>query len=398
MQIQNILDTYYLMTAISAVVILTLSFLLASIRLPEDLLCQKFNKARRYLALSYFILGLAGIVSCLLPTQSTQPLELLLITASVASFQSLLFTCTHIIFVQPDVLRKKMVIRHLTGITFYTLLLTFSYQQQLLTDYTLLSAILIPYLAQQIFYVNKFRQFHKECVQQMERYYDEEQEARLNWVNYSFYGALCVGLLSIAAAVTNLWVYTCFIILYTFFYTYMVVLVYNNKLITKIIHPAVIQPTHISAIADDDDEEEEEEEVYGEEEEDNEEDKDIIPHQIPADMNEEDYNHLFKTKLESWIANKGYLQKDLSVDDIATTLHINRDYLRYYFRTYVHSDFRTWRSELRIKEAKKLMKSHPEYTFSKIAEMVGFNHRANFFNQFVKIEGMTPTEWRELKH
>ena len=380
MQIQNIQDTYYLLNAISGVVILTLGFLLVSIRLPQDLICKKFNKARQYLALSYFILGISGIVTSMMNEKSTEPLELLLITVSVASFQSLLFTATHIVFIQPDAIRKKIVKQHLWGITACILALAFVYMGDLVNDYMLLSTILVLYLSQQFFYINKFHQLHKECVQLMEHFYDEEQEARLRWVNYSFYGALCIGLLSLIASVTGLLMYTLFIILYTAFYTYMVVLVYNNKLITKIIHPAVVQ-TKLP-------------EYHQEENADHEtEDKQMIP----EGMSEEDYNHLFKKKLEQWIADKGYLQKDLSVDDIANTLGINRDYLRYYFRTYMHSDFRTWRSELRIKEAKFLMLNYPEYTFTKIALMVGFNHRANFFNQFVKIEGMTPAEWREMK-
>ena len=368
------------MTAISGVVVLTLSILLAKIRLPQDLLCPKFNTARQYLALSYFILGVAGLISSTMVSPTIHPIELLLTTASVASFQSLLFTATHIIFIQPDVVCQKEVKYHLLSITGYCLGLGFVYASKLLNEYIMLSAIIIPYLGQQIFYVNKYRQMHKECIQQMEHFYDEEQEARLNWVNYSFFGALTVGLLSLIASVTTLWVYVIFIVLYTVFYTYMVILVYNNKLITKIIYPAVVQP--LTPIIPNEDPEE----SYSEE-----------TQMIPDGISEEEYNRLFKIKLDTWISNKGYLQKDLSVDDIANTLKVNRDYLRYFFRTYIHSDFRTWRAELRIKEAKRLMINHPEFTFTKIAQLVGFNHRANFFNQFVKIEGMTPTEWREIK-
>lgn len=383
MQIQNIQDTYYILTAISAVVILTLSFLLASIRLPQNIECLKFNSARRYLSLSYFILGLSGLISSVLPNEACQPTEMLLITACVASFQSLLFTSTHIVFVQPDAIRKKIVLNHFFGILGYSIFLGLSYQNQWLDNYGLYAAILVPYLAQQIYYVRKFHQFHHECVLQMEHYYDEEQDARLKWINYSFYSALTVGLLSLVASVSGLWMYTLFIVLYTLFYTYMVVLVYNNKLITKVILPAVNRP---HPVVDEEMEEHEDSELTE------------TMGTIPEGITEEEYNQIFKERLTEWIANKGYLQKDLSVDDIANTMGIDRDYLRYYFRTYIHTDFRTWRSELRIEESKRLMTDHPEYTFTRIAEIVGFNHRANFFNQFVKVEGMTPTEWRETNH
>ena len=379
MQINNIQDTYYLITAISAVVVLILGFLLTSIRLPKDLPCQKFNTARIYLAFSYFILGIAGLITSFSPIESVSSTKLLLITAIVASFQSLLFTATYIVFIQPERVQKKYIIRNLVGIILVSLILSIVYESQLMSDFFISSVILFCYILQQIYYVFAFSHLHKECVLQMEQYYDEEQKVRLRSVNYSFYAGLCIGLMSIVAAITGLLAYIVFIVLYTMFYTYMVVLVYNNKLITRVIHPAVINT------------------VPETKPESQSEQSEKAKPDAPAETEEEEYNRMFKEKLEKWISDKGYMQKDLCVDDIADTFGISRDYLRYFFRTYVHTDFRTWRSSLRIKEAKKLMLQYPEYNFSKISEMVGFNHRANFFNQFVKLEGMSPSEWRE-KH
>ena len=380
MNINNIHDTYYLITAISAVVILILGFLLASIRLPKDLPSQKFNTARKYLSFSYLILGVSGVITSISPMASANTQILLLVTAIVASFQSLLFTATHIVFIQPDKAQRKYIVGHLLGITCTSVILSVAFIFNILSDIVLCCAILICYFAQQIYYVLTFRRMHHECVRLMEQYYDEDQDARLRSVNYSFYGALCIGIMSIIAAVTNVYVYIVFIILYTMFYTYMVVLVYNNKLITKVIHPAVINSQLETP--------EVEETVDSNEN---------VAEPDADEKEEERANRIFKEKLESWISEKGYMQKDLCVDDIVETFGVNREYLRYFFRTYVHSDFRTWRAELRIREAKKLMLKYPEYNFSKISEMVGFNHRANFFNQFVKIEGMSPSEWRE-KH
>lgn len=380
MHLDNIQDTYYLITAISAVVILILGFLLASIRLPKDLPSQKFNTARWYLSFSYLILGVSGFITSISPIGSASTLNILLVTAVVASFQSLLFTATYIVFIQPDKAQRKYIVGHLLGITCISVILSSAFIFNILPDIVICIAILICYFAQQIYYVLTFRRMHNDCIRLMEQYYDEEQEARLRSVNYSFYAALCIGIMSIISSVTNMYVYTVFIILYTIFYTYMVVLVYNNKLITKVIHPAVVN-------------------LQSEMHEPSETD-DINESVAVPDVDEKDEerkNRLFKEKLESWISEKGYMQKDLCVDDIVETFGVNREYLRYFFRTYVHSDFRTWRAELRIKEAKKLMIKYPDYNFSKISEMVGFNHRANFFNQFVKIEGMSPSEWRE-KH
>ena len=109
MEIKNIQDVYFLLTTMSSAIILTLSLLLVSIHLPRLAAYHKFNKARFYLALSYAILGSAGLMSNTFPCEVDYT-RILLITASVAAFQSLLFTATHIIFVQPDILNQRHVL------------------------------------------------------------------------------------------------------------------------------------------------------------------------------------------------------------------------------------------------------------------------------------------------
>ena len=62
---------------------------------------------------------------------------------------------------------------------------------------------------------------------------------------------------------------------------------------------------------------------------------------------------------------------------------------------YMNTNFRSWRSELRIREAERLIREHPEYSLSQIGEMTGFNHRGNFYNHFQKITGCSAADYRE---
>ena len=102
----------------------------------------------------------------------------------------------------------------------------------------------------------------------------------------------------------------------------------------------------------------------------------------------------FKSVLDKWIAEKRYTEKDVSVDEIATSLGVSRIFFQYYFRTHMQTDFRSWRSELRIREAQLILREDSEISLEKVREQVGFNHRANFHQQFQKITGLTPTEYR----
>ncbi len=105
----------------------------------------------------------------------------------------------------------------------------------------------------------------------------------------------------------------------------------------------------------------------------------------------------FRRTLDQWVADKKYLQKDIVLEDFADQLHTTPHYIYYYFRTYLHTNFRTWRTELRIREAEKLLVEHPDLSLEKIGEMVGFNHRANFFQQFQKVTGKKPSELRKTE-
>ena len=66
-----------------------------------------------------------------------------------------------------------------------------------------------------------------------------------------------------------------------------------------------------------------------------------------------------------------------------------------FFVTRMGVDFRTWRTNLRVEESKKLLLENPDASINIIAEASGFSDKSNFHRQFVKIVGCSPKEWRE---
>lgn len=103
----------------------------------------------------------------------------------------------------------------------------------------------------------------------------------------------------------------------------------------------------------------------------------------------------FGKVLAKWVEEKKYLNKDITIEDVTEQLDTSKKYIYYYFRTYMNTNFRTWRTELRIKEAQQILTENPDMSLEKVADMTGFNHRANFFQQFQKITGMSPTEYKK---
>ena len=99
--------------------------------------------------------------------------------------------------------------------------------------------------------------------------------------------------------------------------------------------------------------------------------------------------------LERWVSDKSYREYDKSRDDIVRELGTTKEMLHLYFATVKGKDFKTWRTELRIEEAKKLLLEKRDVSVNIIGEVSGFSDRSNFHRQFVKIVGCSPKQWRE---
>lgn len=99
--------------------------------------------------------------------------------------------------------------------------------------------------------------------------------------------------------------------------------------------------------------------------------------------------------LERWVEAKKYCELDQTREEIAKELRTTKEFLQLYFTTKVGMDFRTWRTQLRVEEAKRLLLVNKEASIQIIAEASGFSDKSNFHRQFVKMVGCSPKEWRD---
>ncbi len=102
-----------------------------------------------------------------------------------------------------------------------------------------------------------------------------------------------------------------------------------------------------------------------------------------------------KERLDRWVEDEKYLLQDQGMDEVAAGFGVDLEYLRYYFRTYMPSDFRTWRVSLRIGYARKRIEETPDISMNELAGLAGFVSKSNFYYFFKKITGITPSEYRQ---
>lgn len=99
--------------------------------------------------------------------------------------------------------------------------------------------------------------------------------------------------------------------------------------------------------------------------------------------------------VDSWICEKKHLRSDFSIEDLAFALNLPKKHINCYFQIYIQKDFRSWKTEMRINRAGKLLHDDGQLMISKAAEEVGFDDRSNFNRQFKRIMGCSPKDWRE---
>ncbi len=374
----NLIDDILILS--SACITTTLGVILHELSIPRGKKWKNLRAARTYLAISCFILAAINILTYLFKEHLTaDQVEFIaiknIIILGFASSQAMLFTMTLISLIQPLNLREDKVLTQ-TAIILSTcvVLLLFFFLWRPFFPVVFYIAI-AAYIFQLVYYTILFNNKYKHCLIRLEAYYDEDESYRMKWIRRIFYAALSIGILFLSFLFLDGWPHNMFIFLYTTFYLYVVIrlLNYKNKELRYVL-PAMIKEESVRVNHNHD------------------------IHETNNDYYMTERELKFKKALEEWVADKKFSDKDTGVEEIAQTLGEDISFLRYYFRTYIKDDFRTWRSELRINEARRLLEKNPLLPLSKVSSMVGFNDRGNFHRQFQKLTGVTPANYKEDCH
>jgi YesN/AraC family two-component response regulator len=114
--------------------------------------------------------------------------------------------------------------------------------------------------------------------------------------------------------------------------------------------------------------------------------KNVVQHvdeKVPSSTIEQVLNYIKKTPLS-----------EVTLHDAAEKVHINSSYLSQLFKQQLNKKFVDYLTEQRIEEGKRLL-LHTTLRMSEIAERIGYSDLAYFSNNFKKITGSTPSEFRK---
>ena len=104
---------------------------------------------------------------------------------------------------------------------------------------------------------------------------------------------------------------------------------------------------------------------------------------------------LIETAIAQWLSEGGYKDSNLTLAVFARKTNLKRSYITSYL-TFVHGiTFCDWLSMMRVREAKRLLTEHPDYSDETLATACGFFSCSCFRLLFKSKTGLTPAEWRE---
>ncbi len=356
--ISNFANIYFITTLSSAIIILIMAVCLFAFVIPRDTRLRKYRVARRLLAYAYIILAAVGFWEVFGNAESENHDSIqIAFTLIAASFQAFLFTFSLITLIDIHyVTHRKIIYNLFPMITGSGILLLSLFDVIPLSFNAVFYTSLSGYCIQLVFYTVLFLREYNKCRKQINNFFSDDEDKRLNWIKTAFFLALAIGIIALVSLFIPLRAYIVFTILYTAFYVYYAMKYINYVNLFHYIISALELP------------------LVSEKRNGNDKNLDIIIH--------------------SWIAGKGFTAPEITLDTLASELSTNRTYLSSYINQNMNCNFKTWIGELRIEEAKRLMLSNQEISLSEIGEMVGFSERVSFYRQFVKATGKTPQEFR----
>ncbi|MGN0354978.1 MAG: response regulator [Muricoprocola sp.] len=87
-------------------------------------------------------------------------------------------------------------------------------------------------------------------------------------------------------------------------------------------------------------------------------------------------------------------RKEITLEEVAEQVYVSKWYLSKLFRKVKGEKFSDYLSKLKVEEAQRIIREHPDLKNYEVADMIGF-HDVRYFSQlFKKISGKTPSEFR----
>ena len=335
--------------------------------IPESPLLGNYRRAQYMMAGAYFFFVVVTIAEGIFLVEAEANIHVLqAITLIIAISQAFLFTWALRALLTVEfsgwqyIFKKSMpVIAFIVAVAGVYIFAPKSWLNVAFYGFALVYGLLL------IFYARLFFAAYKRYKEKMDNFYADLQAEQMRWVKFSFLAALAIGVFALATVVfPSIELTLIFAVAFNAFYAYFAIRFVNYPNLFKItLEPAMCDYCNGS----DDDDETPKSAVFV----------------------------ILEKKIEQWVAEKKFTEKGVTITKLSELLDTNRNYLSSYINKSQNKTFNQWIAELRVNEAKNLIRQHTDLNIKEIAEMTGYANAGHFILQFTKLTGISPNAWKK---
>ena len=359
-----------------------LAFLLFLINVPGSEHSRKLIKAKNTIAMCFFISSILFFVcytySGIKDFEVFSSLMMFVVTAISSAILS--FSLMNLL---EDGDNDKFFLNVTIIAIFSCILMRSFWMERGAMRWAILIGSIVLYVTNCIIHIVLFHRTYLRSVQKLEQYYDEEENNKMKWIRFCYIMMMLTQMFVLVYMLLPrgfMKIYTLWYVLFmVYFSANFISFLGSNKLLLDAFAYKTLSGQEIMERI-----ERRKRMKKGA--------KEAQP--LDSQVTERELNRI-EHALDKWVKEKRYREYDKTREQIAKELNTSKEMLHLFFVTRMSVDFKTWRTRLRIEEAKLLLLENQEMSINIVAELSGFSDRSNFHRQFTKIVGCSPKQWRE---
>ncbi len=359
-----------------------LAFILMLIKVPATEYSKNITNAKTTIAVSFIVYAFMMVFTLNKYSEVWEYERFSSLTMLIAvSFSSLAMSYSMINLLDDKMISSNTFIVNIFLITSSSiLLLEMATGTEKILYHISLAASLLLFASQSIFYIIMFDKAYKKSQKALNAYYDDEEEHKIRWIRFCYIIAmltdLCL-LVYMMIPTSFMKIYIAWYVLFMLYFTAnFISFIGSHKMILDAFAHKTLSGQNLFPPKNKREKALKEDTEY---------DRKQMEKAFKA----------IQKNLAQWVADKKYREYDKSRDFLAAELDTTKELLQLYFMTNIGQDFRSWRTELRINDAKRMLLEDKGTSIQLVGELCGFSDRSNFHTQFTRLTGCSPKKWRE---
>jgi AraC-like DNA-binding protein len=360
MESMSAAELFQELTKIDVTINLLLVLVLLVVKPPKKHVLKAYRKTLHAIIIALLLISAVNIMELADNYGISNKNFLIITTLIVASYQIFLFSSTIINMLDSSFYTLKRLIIELIPTTILSIISSILYHLAPGLPLTIIFAVFAIWFGfQVVYYTYHYFKTEKRTIQKLDNFFSEEISKSLKWTRAAFGGMLFCGIFTLLSLIQNQHLSIVFTICYTAYYAYFT-LHYLNYFNTFFDIKSALE----------------------------------TPVETTIKTINRSYEQL-EEAIKHWENTKGYTETGVTIDQVAQQLKTNRTYLSNYMNMHRKVTFKEWINQLRIEDAKRLMKDHPDMPVAQIGVQVGIPDKSNFGRQFTRVTGISPKTWRK---